>query len=275
MGGNTVIPHWSFNAARPEQPEFEIQVVEALKSFYQFPPPQDGHSDTPHDVCYREFPNFWRGFVENPWILQNGSLRISREHSSVGQWRYDVDYSNESSGERQHVRFATADDDLRTIEDEWHVDAYNTTFDSYRQFSAVHTLETVLLHDNHHAQLRVQINGTQLVVPGPRQQAAVVSGYTLVDILPRLVSGVIPESQLDGFLVIEEMQSILGPCRIRSVGTVEFEPAGTLNGICVFGRGFPPSYWWIDEQSNVVIITSTWKTLVASAGTSVFKGRIP
>lgn len=267
IGEDTVIPHWSFNATRSEQPEFEERILESLDSFYQERETQSLDAASPHDLLFREFPNFWRGFVRDAAGLQNGQLRISRSRGSEGTWAYVTDYYNESSGERLQSRFTAADDAMRAILAEWQVEATNTSDDSYEQYSAICRIDSATVDADvaRRSELTIQTNGRNLRIPCPQCNGPVIALYALFDVVPEVFSG--PPSELagGGFLIADEMVSLLGPCSVRLAGTIDFPPAGELRGLCIFGDRLPPTYWWVDSQDSVVIMASTWRTLVASS----------
>jgi hypothetical protein len=98
----------------------------------------------------------------------------------------------------------------------------------------------------------------------PKNCAPITGYHCMFDAMPQLASDIESNTEVEEFSVLEDMQSLLGPCRVRFVETIRFGPAGDLRGCCMFGRGCIPSYWWMDSLDRVVIVASTFSTLVAS-----------
>ena len=259
-------PHWSFNSSRPEQPEFVDQIRETLDLYYGSTR-REPAAGSPQDLWFQEFPNFWRGYANNPDQLAIGALRISTTLHTTKRWNYVVDSRNDASGERKRLTFATADDQFRSLVENWQIRMRNCSGDAYETYWADGRFDM-----DGTPQMTLSINGQSVRVLIPTLR---VTGYhCMFDAMPQLASDIESHAEVEEFSVLEDMQSLLGPCRVRFVESIRFEPAGDLRGYCMFGRGCIPSYWWIDSFDRVVIVASTFSTLVASTALPDFTGMV-
>ena len=252
------VPHWSFNASRPEQPEFADQIRETLETFYGSAGREAAAGST-QDLWFREYPNFWRGYATNPDQLAIGSLRISRHLRTAATWDYVVNCRNDASGERKRISFSAADDQFRSVVDDWHIRIRNCSGDAYEEVAADGRFDL-----DRTRQMTLSINGRCLRVGIPKLRDPITGYHCMFDVIPKLASDIESNTEVEEFSVLEDMQSLLGPCRVRFVETIRFKPAGDLRGYCMFGRGCVPLYWWIDSLDRVVIVASTFSTLVAT-----------
>ncbi len=260
MSGQSVTaePHWSFNASRREQPEFADEIRESLEAYYRGSDKVPAAGKSPEDRWFQEFPNFWRGYSNDPDQLAIGALRISRQSRTAAKWDYVVDSRNDASGERKQLSFSAANDQFLSVVDDWHIRTRNCSGDAYKEYAADGRFDL-----DGTRQMIFSINGQRLRFPCPEFR---VTGYhCMFDAMPHLASDIEQYGEAEEFLFLEDMQSLLGPCRVRFVEAIRFDPFGDLHGYCMFGRGCIPSYWWMDPFNRVVIVASTFSTLVASA----------
>jgi hypothetical protein len=254
----TAEPHWSFNASRREQPEFADEIRESLEAYYRGTDRDPAAGKSPQDLYFQEFPNFWRGYASNSDQLAIGALRISRKLHTAKVWNYVVDSHNDTSGERKRLTLSAVDDQFLSLGDDWHIRVRNCSGDVYQAYSADGRFDS-----DGTEQITLSVNGHCMQVAIPK--LPVISYHCMFDAMPRIASDIESNTVVKEFSVLEDMQSLLGPCRVRSVETISFGPAGGLHGCCMFGRGCIPSYWWMDSLDRVVIVASTFSTLVASA----------
>jgi len=251
-------PHCSFNASRPEQSEFGNEIRETLETFYGSAG-REAAAGSPQDLWFREYPNFWRGYATNTDQLAIGALRISRSLHAAKGWNYVVDSRNDASGERKRLIFSAADNQFRSVVESWQIRVRNHSGDTYKEYAADGRFDL-----DGTQQITLSINGQTLQNAIPKLRAPITGYHCMFDTMAQLASDIESNIEVEEFSVLEDMQSLLGPCRVRFVETIRFEPAGDLRGYCMFGRGCVPSYWWIDSLDRVVIVASTFSTLVAS-----------
>ncbi len=237
--------HWTFNAIRPEQPEFRERIIATLERFYEL----TGGAIDESGATYTAFPNYWRGYLPHRTELGTGSLAIRAHQSSRDTWEYRAISHDVTNGESMEVRFGTRDDRFRTVLGAWTVNVTNGTGDRYRSFRAEGRL------DKDGGRALLDVNGKRLVLGEVSVELPLTASYCLFHIVPRIDNAV-------DFAVLDELQRLRFPRRISSVGSCTLEPAGAIRGFCVHGRGAEPSYWWVDRHGTVAVVAGTFRTYV-------------
>lgn len=208
---------------------------------------------------YTLLPNFWAGYKQNEPdpLLEMGDLCIERSQENRGLWNYRIHHRNTSSGEELDLAFTCANDPHRTLESPWHIETRNTADGSYESIDwqgrdglekemRAFTLETV--------------QGFKIAVGQVHRDTPVTCNWALIDILPAL-----EDKEATDIALLDDLEMLREHCQIKLFEDWKLQINGgalTLHGFTVFGRGFPPVYWWLSETGEVVAIVSMLATYV-------------
>ncbi|MHC4250630.1 MAG: hypothetical protein ACYS9X_16000, partial [Planctomycetota bacterium] len=124
----------------------------------------------------------------------------------------------------------------------------------YDSFSAEGRI--VDAEDGRHVALRVG----SLDVPAGIADAGtpLICNWSLFDVVPRL------GGKLE-FTMIDDLEKLKPRSRVRKLEDHEQETPGgvvALRGFVVSGEGNVPSYWWVDTDGRVAIMSNTFTTFV-------------
>ncbi len=251
--------HWTFQYdGRSQTPYFGQQLIEILNS-----------STTPtSEKKYTVLPNYWKGYkgrtVEKaPRDLAIGKVIINRKREPSKNWRYNVRFLNTTSGENLHLDFYTADDDLRTLRDTWRVTATNNAGDNYRKF----TCEGHITSQRDQQRITLVVNNTTLPIGHIDNAHPITCNWTLFDAIPNLAHQLKASGKKISLAILEDLEKIRTPVRIGYFEdwTLPLDNRTLkLSGFFVYGAGMLPSYWWLDQQGQVMIASTTFQTFVLS-----------
>ncbi len=254
--------HWSFQYdGRSQTPHFGKQLIEILS--------QTANRTTPaSEKKYTVLPNYWKGYKgraggEAPRDLAIGEVIINRNREPSKNWCYNVQFLNTTSGENLHLNFYTADDDLRTLQDTWRVTAINSAGDQYRQF----TCEGHITSQGDQQRVALVVNNTTLPVGHFHNAHPITCNWTLFDVIPNLAHQLKASGEQISLAILEDLEKVRTPARIGYMEDCAL-PLGDrtleLSGFFVYGAGMLPSYWWLDQQEQVIIASTTFQTFVLS-----------
>ena len=94
------------------------------------------------------------------------------------------------------------------------------------------------------------------------------TNWTLFDVIPLLDAEKKGIGSSVEIALLEDMEKLKSPVYIGLLESIELGVAGDqgdtiqLTGYYLYGTGVVPSYWWVDTNSNVVIVSTTFQTLV-------------
>ena len=211
---------------------------------------------------YALLPNFWSGFKrecpEDP-SLNIGHASIERKRDDEGVWRYTIEHENTSSGEELILNFSCDNLPARPLGDAWKIRTHNSADGSYSSLSL-----TGACNDQPDGDREITVT----TVSGLDISAGTVNGdetltcnWALFDILPSLSK----RDSLDHLAILEDLEILKNDCRIRPLEDWVFEISKdrhTFSGFCVFGTGFPPTYWWLTENGEVAVMATMLATYV-------------
>ena len=247
--------HWSFQYdGRSQTPHFGKQLIEILSQ-----------TAPTSKKKYTVLPNYWKGYKgrggKAPRDLSIGEAIINRTREPSKNWHYDIQFLNTTSGENLHLDYYCADDDLRTLRDTWRVTATNGAGDKYRQF----TCEGHITSQGDQQQVSLVVNNTTLPVGHLENTHPITCNWTLFDVIPNLAHQLKSSGKQISIAILEDLEKIRTPARIGYMEDYALSLNNetlNLSGFFVYGAGMLPSYWWLDQQEQVIIASTTFQTFV-------------
>ncbi len=251
--------HWSFQYdGRSQTPHFGKQLIEILSQ-----------TAPTSEKKYTVLPNYWKGYKgrggEAPRDLSIGEVMINRTREPSKNWHYDIQFLNTTSGENLHLDFHTTDDDLCTLRDTWRVTATNSAGDKYRQF----TCEGHITSQGDQQRVSLVVNNTTLPVGHIDNDHPITCNWTLFDVIPNLAHQLKSSGKQIPLAILEDLEKIRTPVRIGYMEDCTLplnDRIQKLSGFFVYGAGTLPSYWWLDQQKQVIIASTTFQTFVLPGG---------
>ena len=248
--------HWTFQYdGRSQTPHFGNQLIEILSQ-----------TAPTSEKKYTVLPNYWKGYKgrgggDPVRDLTIGEVIINRTREPSQNWHYDIQFLNTTSGENLHLDFYTADDDLCTLRDTWRVIATNGAGDKYHQF----TCEGRITSQG----ITLVVNNTTLPVGHFENTHSITCNWTLFDVIPNLAHQLKSSGKKISLTILEDLEKIRTPAHIGYMEDSTL-PLGDrtlkLSGFFVYGAGMLPSYWWMDQQDQVIIASTTFQTFVLPGG---------
>ena len=250
--------HWSFDQNHSQtQPGFGAELRATLRDYYR------GSAASPAGVtAYRVLPNFWSGYQPRPVAgLAIGSVEMVRTPvPDVGGTEYRVTARNSTSGEHSSYTFRTAADRWRSLTGEWRIEIRNDAGDDYRRFAAVGAVSET--GSDGQRPIMLGVDGTEVPVGAWSGGRPLTTPWALLDVLPELEEGC-------ELALLEELDRLREPVRVVPVGTWRWPPAdsdlGSFTGWCVHGPGLLPTYYWVDDNGAVAVVSGLFQTWVVSA----------
>ncbi len=245
--------HWTFQYdGRSQTPHFGKQLIEILNS---------GTTPT-SPKKYTVLPNYWKGYKgrgggEPVRDLTIGEVIINKKREPSKNWHYDIQFLNTTSGENLHLDFYCEDDNLRTLRDTWRVTATNGAGDKYRQF----TCEGRITSQG----ITLVVNNTTLPVGHLENTHPITCNWTLFDVIPKLAHQLKSSGKKISLAILEDLEKIRTPAHIGYMEDCTLPLSDRtlkLSGFFVYGAGMLPSYWWLDQEEQVIIASTTFQTFV-------------
>jgi hypothetical protein len=209
---------------------------------------------------YSLLPNFWTGFKGYPADdpdLAIGAASIERFLDDNGAWQYHVRHANATSGEELELAFVCDDLPARPLSSPWLVRARNSADGTY---DAITLIGEVLTGESGAAIALTTQRGLSFSAGAIQPSTTLTCNWALFDILAAPGA-----TDLGGLAILEDLEMLKPNCCIRPLETWPFEVDGethTLSGYCVFGEGFPPSYWWLTETGDIAVMSTMLLTYV-------------
>ena len=261
--------HWSFNYSRQGQEEFGRQLCEALSS-YLGSCDAVGVDSFPIASTYKVLPNFWRGYnhpsasVPAARDLAMGQIAIERRPGQAGTWQYAVSSRNSANGENLRIDFRCRDDGVRTILDRWRIHTENTAGYLYSRYDCSGRLYSGA---GNRQEIRLAVGDLEFTAGRCEGDLPLTCNWALFDVIPLFNERTKDKGGQLEIALLEDMEILRVPCRIGFLESIEMEIGRAhgslhLSGYWVCGRGVVPSYWWVDSRGKVVIVSSTFQTLV-------------
>jgi hypothetical protein len=260
--------HWSFNYDnRGQKPFFARALTSALQASKD--KVMQGNDDQKEgvrsfDKVFDIMPNHWFGYAkarQNPQNLKddfnicNGSVEIRCRHEEDLK-QYEVHYQNQSSGEALDLRFQTNTDPLPSLVGEWTIDSINSSEDLHKTF---HAHGSLVKNQGEHL-LQLEVNGVKVPIGSLEESSKLTCNWILFDNMSALIKSEFKEND---FVLLEDLKTLRPDCRIATLKEKEIVIEGhQLSGYCLNGTGILPTYLWLNQQGEVIIVSTTFQTFV-------------
>ena len=251
--------HWSFDYNHGAQnPDFAQELIKLLHEPEVKPVTGDVNTDTEHfkKHVYQILPNFWRGYKRRgnqEGALSIGTVVIERQRDEDDIWNYNVQYQNTTSGEDLRFQFHCQNECYRPLYGSWRVDAQNSCNDKYSRLK----WDGCLTSDT---EIQLCINGTEITAGTANNSLPLTCNWALFDVIPALSERMKALGDNVDTALLDDLEQLRPKCQLGFLDSVQ--SPFPLDGYYLYGTGVLPSYWWVDANGNIVIVSSTFKTLV-------------
>lgn len=249
--------HWSFDQNHSQtQPGFGAELRATLRQYYRRPAAPAGAA------AYRVLPNFWSGYQPRPVAdLAIGGVEVVRTAAAGAEGTdYRVTATNGTSGEHATYTFRAAADRWRSLTGEWRIEVRNDAGDSYRRYAATGAVSGA--EGDGERPIVLGLDGTEVPVGAWSGRRPLTTPWALLDVLPVLEEGC-------ELALLEELDRLREPVRVVPVGSWQWPPddadLGNFTGWCVHGPGLLPTYYWVDRNGAVAVVSGLFQTWVISA----------
>lgn len=249
--------HWSFNYNQGAQnPDFAHELIKSIETYttnYKTKNNDDEVHFKKH--VYQILPNFWRGYRGRN--DQNDSLHIGwvtiERQKDINIWNYSIRYQNHTSGEDIHSLFNCKNECYRSLQDNWRVNVQNNSSDAYSQLK----IEGYFTTDK---EIKLNIQGVIVPLILPVNSLPITCNWTLYDVIPALSDKLKSNDDSVKIVLLEDLEQLRPNSKIGFLDSIH-SPI-PLDGYYLCGTGFLPSYWWVDQYGNVVIVSTVFETFV-------------
>ena len=204
------------------------------------------------------FSNSWkRDDPKETDTLRIGTVSIERDLESNGSWHYHVNHKNVTSGEKLILDFKCINDPLRTLMPQWVIKSQNSSDGSYSSIS----LEGSFADSNGRSDIQLKTSkGLTFNVGSMLPEHPLVCNWALVDAMRFLAIG----GQKD-LSILDDLERLKTGCEVRLLDQWRFHASAKfwdLTAYTVFGKGLPPSHWWMTGNGDVVVISTMLSTYI-------------
>lgn len=246
--------HWSFDYNHGSQkPDFALELTQLLQGYLE------NSADVGKDYrkhCYQILPNFWRGYVRqnNPERTSHiGNVVVERQKQNGDSWKYNIHYENTTNGEDIRLHFRCRDDVYRGLIESWDVVVNNNGIDQYSGLK----LEG---HFSNGSEIRLRYNDVEITAATLTDLVPITCNWALFDVIPNISEQIKGAKQCETIAFLDDLEQFRAK---NTVGYLEsIESPILLDGYYLHGTGVLPSYWWVDGNENVAIVSSVFETLV-------------
>ena len=250
--------HWSFDQDHTQtQRGFGAELRATLREYYRRPAPAAAGY-----TAYRVLPNFWSGYQSRPVAdLAIGRVEMVRTGAGGGSGTdYLVTSRNSTSGEHATYSFRTAADRWRSLAGQWRIEIRNDAGGAYRRYVATGTVWGS--EGDGERPILLTVGDADLPAGAWSGSRPLTTPWALIDILPELQEGC-------ELALLEELDRLREPVRVVAVESWRW-PApdadlGSFAGWCVHGPGLLPTYYWVDGNGTVAVVSGLFQTWVISA----------
>lgn len=246
--------HWSFDYNHGAQkPDFANDLITLLQG-YQTKTQDVEAGQIKH--TYRILPNFWRGYSgrNRPGdSLSIGSAVIQRHKKCDKLWCYNVQYKNFTSGENALLQFQCNDECYRTLTGNWKATVTNSGQDIYANIELKGEIKN-------NEQISLCFNRTEITIGMENDALPLTCNWGLYDVIPAIAESLRTKGSAVEISLLDDLEQLRPKCQIGYLDSIQ-DPI-PLDGYYLYGTGLLPSYWWVDESKNVVIVSTVFETLV-------------
>ena len=254
---NENIPlHWSFDHNYGAQrTDFADELCNALQEYQASLANQDRNVEIgQHNRrVYQILPNTWRGYKGKSRELSIGTIVIERKYENGSSWNYEVQYQNTTSGEELTFNFCCRDEKYLPINNTWQVDVQNSSSDRYTKLSVngKRTSDT---------EIQLRINDTEIAAGTVDNSLPLTCNWALFDVIPTIANYQETLNDKVEIAILEDLEHLRPNCHLGYLESIQ-SPL-QLDGYFLYGTGLLPSYWWVDANQNVVIVSAVFETFV-------------
>ncbi len=248
--------HWSFDHNYGAQKiDFEQSLLKALNAYQSNIHNNGSNAETKQNEkrVYQILPNTWRGYGGRNDPLSIGKVVIERKSNKNNVWNYNVKYQNTTSGEDIEFTFCCLDEYYLPLHNSWKVDIRNTSSDRYSKLSVngYLTSETAI---------QLSINDTEFKAGTVTDSLPLTCNWTLLDVIPQIAKNRKALDSKHTIAILEDLEYLRPKCHLGFLDSIKYPIP--LDGYFLYGNGLLPSYWWIDSNDQVVVVSAVFETLV-------------
>ena len=250
--------HWSFDYNHGAQkPAFAQELIRLLHMYDTKPAHINTDATEGHAIhVYQILPNFWHGYIDrnNPEeSLRIGKVIIERQKDKGNIWNYKVQYQNSTNGEDLKMQFQCGDDCFRTLNSSWNMRVTNSGQDTYSILEWEGSISKDL-------EIQQRINNAKISIGKVNNSTPLTCNWTLFDVIPLVADTMKEKGEIVDISLLDDLDQFRPKCKIGYLDSIE-SPL-SLDGYYLYGTGVLPSYWWIDGNGNLVVVSSFFETLV-------------
>ena len=262
------VHHWSFDYNYGAQnPQFSQELIGTLRRCYANTDARDTRTEQTITHVYNILPNYWRGYGGGgaKEALSIGTAILERSKDDESLWHYSVRYENTTSGENLQMQFRCRDEHYRSLAGSWRVDTRNSGDDVYSELTCEGYLFSAQpasgnLPSKASSEVRLCINGTEIVAGTVDASVKLTCNWALFDVIPALVPTIRESSNGVDISLFEDLEQLRPKSRLGFLESIQ--TPFPLDGYYLYGAGLLPSYWWLDVQGNIAIVSTFFETLV-------------
>lgn len=245
--------HWSFDHDYGAQRTDFVQSL--LKALNQYQAVLGGNAETKQNDkrVYQILPNTWRGYKGRNDELSIGKVVVERKCSNNSIWNYNVQYQNTTSGEDIRFTFSCRDECSLPLHDGWKVDVLNTSGDMYSELYLIGHLSS-------EDAIQLALNRTEIETVTIDESLPLTCNWALLDAIPQIAKNRETFDSKHSIAILEDLEHLRPICHIGFLDSIQTPMP--LKGYYLYGNGLLPSYWWIDSNDTVVIVSGVFETLV-------------
>lgn len=250
--------HWSFDynhaAQKPAFAEELLTLLPGYEAKSVLMSEDVGDCHTRH--VYQILPNFWRGYngrSKPEKSLGIGTVIIDRQKDRENIWNYSVQYKNSTSGEDLLMQFGCRDESWRTLKGKWKVSASNIGQDSYNVVEWKGSISKDL-------ELVISINNAEIMIGKANDSIPLTCNWALFDVIPALADSLKQNANTVDISLLDDLEQLRPKCKIGFLDSTQYPIP--LEGYFLYGTGVLPSYWWVDGNGNIAVVSSVFETLV-------------
>lgn len=245
--------HWSFDHNYGAQRiDFAESLLKALNQ-YQSNLNRNAETNQAEKRVYQILPNTWRGYKGRNDGLSIGRVVVERKYDKKNIWNYSVQYQNTTSGEDIRFTFCCRDECYLPLHDSWQVDVHNTSSDKYSSLSLSGYLSS-------EAKIQLTINNTEIEIGCLDESLPLTCYWALLDAIPQIAKNGEASDSKHSMAILEDLEYLRPKCYLGFLDSIQ-SPI-PLDGYFLYGNGLLPSYWWIDANDKVAIVSAVFETLV-------------
>lgn len=247
--------HWSFDYNfGGQENKFAQELLQLLDGYAKQTTDTDKMLPSIH--VYQILPNFWRGYKQNTEqdpSLSIGTVIIERILNDDDLWNYNVKYNNIISGETLTFNFHCQNDQYRTLSGRWNVDVQNDCPDAYSNLACSGSITS----EN---EIHLSVNDAEINIGTIDSSLPLTCNWSLLDVIPLLTEKINKPGDITEIILLDDLEQLRQNCKIGFLESIQ--SPFPLDGYYLYGTGMLPSYWWVDENKNISIVSSVFETLV-------------